>query len=457
MRPNLTLAPHANGNHDGDAEARGMSEVVERALTETNSSGAALALETDGRVVCCARAGECAPPLGAELDREAGISGLCLRRGDIVRCDEASTDLRVDREAARRLGIASILAVPIKIKGTIVGLLEVFSESPYAFGIMEETSLVQAAQRVVAVLGGEDGELDKQDSWDSIVDMVSEPETHEVVEDGMPAAVEASQEIAPLAPELSSSKPRTTAEDKADAAIVFHFGDSLTQSGPKHRLLLPIAGLAVIAGAAIALSLPTGGSPANKPAAPKVSQSVGKDTSELDRLRVAAQQGDSTAQLTLARKYRDGEGVERDEAQAVSWLQQAARLGNSDAQYELDNAYGEGSGVERDPILAYACYVLASANGNPASDEALRLLIPKLTDGQIAQVRSTIGEMYLQGRGTPVDYVAAYTWFKLAESAGSGDGQRLRAEVASKMTKQQIAAADRRADEWLKRHSPQAR
>jgi hypothetical protein len=253
------------------------------------------------------------------------------------------------------------------------------------------------------------------------------------------------------------SKPQEPGDNKTNPTIDFRFADSLSRPEPKRRRLLPIAGLAVIAGAAIALSVHPGGSQAKAPASSKVSQPEVTTVPPLEPLRVAAQQGDSSAQVALAKKYRDGDGVERDDAGAIRWLQQAARLGNADAQYELGNAYAEGRGVDRDPINAYACYVLAGANNNSASDDALRLLTPKLSDAQIAQVRSTIGEMYLQGRGTPADYAAAYTWFKLAESAGSADGQRLRQEVASKMTAQQIAAADRRAAEWLKRHSPPAR
>jgi TPR repeat protein len=138
-------------------------------------------------------------------------------------------------------------------------------------------------------------------------------------------------------------------------------------------------------------------------------------------------------------------------------MTRASRRGNGDAQYELGNAYADGRGVPRDPVNAYACYVLASANGNSAGDEALKFLTPKLSDAQIAQVRLTVGDMYEQGRGTPVDYVAAYTWFTLAQSAGSADGQGARQALASKMTRQQLDAANRRASEWLRRHGQQSR
>src|SRR5438105_6142318 len=100
---------------------RVVAAILERARVETNASGAALALETEGRVICCGRAGKSAPLLGAELDREAGISGLCLRTGEPVRCNDASNDPRVDNEAAGRLGICSILAVPLARDGLTIG------------------------------------------------------------------------------------------------------------------------------------------------------------------------------------------------------------------------------------------------------------------------------------------------------------------------------------------------
>src|ERR1051326_6760937 len=105
--------------------APALADLVNRVLVETGASGAALALETGGRVLCRARAGMSAPVIGAELNREAGISGLCLRTADVVRCDDATRDERVDAEAARNLGIASIIAVPVIAGGKTIGLLEV--------------------------------------------------------------------------------------------------------------------------------------------------------------------------------------------------------------------------------------------------------------------------------------------------------------------------------------------
>jgi hypothetical protein len=226
---------------------------------------------------------------------------------------------------------------------------------------------------------------------------------------------------------------------------------------PRRRHLLLLAVLAVLAVAAIAVSLRAIRVERPAPSHANTIQPESNGDSALELLRRAAQRGETSAQMELATRYLNGDGVDRDDAAAVSWLQEAARRGNGDAQYELGNTYADGRGVPRDPVNAYACYVLAGANGNSASDEALRFLTPKLSDAQIAQVRLTVGDMYEQGRGTPVDYVAAYTWFTLAQSAGSADGQRARQSLASKMSRQQLDAANRRASEWLRRHSQQPR
>ena len=449
----LELVRPAAGSQ-ADQRDRVLAEIVEQTYRETNASGAALALDVDGQVVCCARAGECSPRLGAELDREAGISGLCLRTAEMVRCNDAANDARVDCEAAGRLGISSILAVPIALNHATVGLLEVFSASPDAFGIPEEASVFHAAQRLAAVLGGEPERGMREDDWDSLLQMLSEPTVCEpVASDAFGAAIVSdasvlSDTVAPVEDvSLAACGPEPAPErvgppepgEKIQVQSIAS-DDSVPEAAPKRRLMLFVGGLALIAVGALALSIRSGNT------APRKSFAV------VEKLRNAAQQGQPAAQVELARHYQAGEGIKRNDVEAVRWLREAARQGDADAQYELGNAYADGKGVAADIVSAYACYVLAGAKGNTAGDEALRRLTPQMTSAQIAQVRSTVGEMFLEGRGTPVDYVGAYAWFRLAESAGSSDGRSARRAVASKMTKQQIAAAERRASDWLKHH-----
>ncbi len=115
-----------------------LRRIAEAALSATGASGAALALQesgtpADGVIVCVARAGEMAPPLGAKLDSRSGISGECLRTGEALRCEDTENDTRVDRQACRALGLRSLAIAPVKRDDAVVGILEVFSARPEAF------------------------------------------------------------------------------------------------------------------------------------------------------------------------------------------------------------------------------------------------------------------------------------------------------------------------------------
>ena len=106
--------------------ASALQLIADRAQVFTNANGAAIALSENNEMVCRASAGD-APPIGAVLDIGSGFSGYCARTGYLQRCDDAETDLHVDRESCRLLGIRSIIAVPIRLGETVIGLVEVFS------------------------------------------------------------------------------------------------------------------------------------------------------------------------------------------------------------------------------------------------------------------------------------------------------------------------------------------
>ena len=111
--------------------------IAQEALTVTNAYGTAIALALGQAVVCCARAGSLGPPLGAPLDTRSGLSGECLRSGEVVCCDDAETDARVDVNACRQSGIRSALAVPLRRHEQVIGVIAVFSHRLAAFGYWE--------------------------------------------------------------------------------------------------------------------------------------------------------------------------------------------------------------------------------------------------------------------------------------------------------------------------------
>jgi len=56
------------------------------------------------------------------------------------------------------------------------------------------------------------------------------------------------------------------------------------------------------------------------------------------------------------------------------------------------------------------------------------------------------------GHSAESDLVEAHKWFNIAALRGNLDARRLRSEISSEMTRQQIARAQRLAREWLARH-----
>src|SRR5271169_2939581 len=114
--------------------------LVERAQYITGATGTALALPQGEEMVCRASSGSSAPAIGARLQVRSGLTGESISRRQLLRCDNAETDPRVNLEACRALGIASIVVLPLlRGNGEIRGLFELFSDHPYAF---EERDLI---------------------------------------------------------------------------------------------------------------------------------------------------------------------------------------------------------------------------------------------------------------------------------------------------------------------------
>ncbi len=90
--------------------------------------------------------------------------------------------------------------------------------------------------------------------------------------------------------------------------------------------------------------------------------------------------------------------------------------------------------VPQDYQEATKWYRIAAEKGNPK-----------------AQVK--VGFMYNEGRGVSRDRVRAHTWFNLAASQGNKTGDLMREILASMMTPEQIAEAQRLATNWKPENS----
>ena len=107
--------------------------LAQRAQYITGASGAAIALREGEKMVCRASAGPSAPELGTRLQIDSGLSGESVRTKQILRCDDAEHDGRVNRESCHALGIASVMVMPLIQEQEVNGVFELFSGRPYAF------------------------------------------------------------------------------------------------------------------------------------------------------------------------------------------------------------------------------------------------------------------------------------------------------------------------------------
>src|SRR5580704_4016944 len=90
-----------------------LNELVVRAAEATRASAAALALVRGEEMVCRAATGNLAPDLGVPLNTRDGLSGACLQTRQPQLSVDTEFDPRVDPAISRRLGIRSILIVPV--------------------------------------------------------------------------------------------------------------------------------------------------------------------------------------------------------------------------------------------------------------------------------------------------------------------------------------------------------
>jgi TPR repeat protein len=145
---------------------------------------------------------------------------------------------------------------------------------------------------------------------------------------------------------------------------------------------------------------------------------------------VAALAAIGTAQGASARQRAVAAGG--DGVATVTIVRLAVR-GNATYQTDLGYMYETGRGVPQDYRLAAVWYRSAAEQGNVRAQHLLGLL-------------------YDRGQGVPIDQVEAHKWLNLAAArAARGDRDyfaRIRNAVASKLTRDEIYEAQRRAREW---------
>jgi EAL domain-containing protein (putative c-di-GMP-specific phosphodiesterase class I) len=101
--------------------------VTRRAQELTHSAGAVVELLDGDELVYWSASGNVVPQLGMRVRADRSLSGLCVKNGRVLVCNDAETDPRVDLEACRRVGLRSMLVAPLPYGDTTIGVLKVVS------------------------------------------------------------------------------------------------------------------------------------------------------------------------------------------------------------------------------------------------------------------------------------------------------------------------------------------
>jgi diguanylate cyclase (GGDEF)-like protein len=126
--------------------------ILAYADLQTQASSTVVDRIEGDEVVAEAATGAPAPAVGTRLPIAGSLAGLALTTREVLRSDDSESDPRVDREAARRLNVRSMIVVPIIIDGVVEGVLKVTSVRRAAFGDYDVLTLKLAARHLATAL-----------------------------------------------------------------------------------------------------------------------------------------------------------------------------------------------------------------------------------------------------------------------------------------------------------------
>jgi hypothetical protein len=155
----------------------------------------------------------------------------------------------------------------------------------------------------------------------------------------------------------------------------------------------------------------------------------GSSWADLKELQQAAAKGNPKAEAALGELLLRGDGIAKDEARGVAWLEKAARAGHSAAAFRIGMLLSDGeAGVAKDPVRSLDYFRAAAAGGE-------------------AEAFFNIGAAYAGGLGVKRSYAEALAWLILARERGAGGDTETRLRTQLKANPTMIATGERRAKE----------
>jgi len=129
-----------------------MALAVRRTLELVDAEGAVIELAEGEDLVYRAVSGAMEAQLGARVKRNMSLSGTCLTEARSLVCEDTETDPRVDLAACRRVGVRSMVVIPLIHAGETVGVLKAGSARPGVFNVQGAETLELLSKVVGAAM-----------------------------------------------------------------------------------------------------------------------------------------------------------------------------------------------------------------------------------------------------------------------------------------------------------------
>jgi hypothetical protein len=151
---------------------------------------------------------------------------------------------------------------------------------------------------------------------------------------------------------------------------------------------------------------------------------------EFSQIKKLAERGNPAAQGLLGNCYDEGDGVDKNRAEAIKWYIKSAEKGDPRAQVIVGDCYTKGSdGLPQSGKEAIKLYIKASAQG-------------------FGFASARLANIYKYGWfGTPVDYVESYAYFDICSDFKEAKFVADRDSLLIKMSPEQIEAGKKRSKE----------
>lgn len=129
-----------------------INAVVNSLPSLTNAEGAVVEYAHGDEMVCRGASGIASVLLGYRTRRERSLSGLCVNRGTILTSEDTELDPRVDLEPCHRVGIRSMVVVPLSHLEIAIGTLKIISNEINAFSDKDVATVELMAELIAAAM-----------------------------------------------------------------------------------------------------------------------------------------------------------------------------------------------------------------------------------------------------------------------------------------------------------------